>query len=55
MKGMNVDDQLRGRDLASDTTINCDAGSTPGTADRADLDPRPKDYPASGCEMVTRH
>jgi RTX calcium-binding nonapeptide repeat (4 copies)/NHL repeat len=55
MKGMNGNDQLFARDLTSDTTINCDGGSTPGTADKADLDLLPKDPPVSGCETVTRH
>jgi hypothetical protein len=56
-KGMNGNDQLFGRDLTSDTTINCDGGTSPGTADKADLDLLPKD-PNSvvvGCETVTRH
>jgi DNA-binding beta-propeller fold protein YncE len=55
MKGMNGNDQLFARDLTSDTTINCDGGSTPGGADKADLDLLPKDSPVSGCETVTRH
>ena len=55
IKGMNGNDQLLARDLTSDTTINCDGGSTPGTADNADLDLLPKDSSVSGCETVTRH
>ena len=43
MKGMNGNDQLFARDLTSDTTINCDGGTTPGAADKADLDLLPKD------------
>ena len=43
MKGMNGNDQLLARDLTSDTTINCDGGGSPGTADKADLDLLPKD------------
>jgi predicted NUDIX family NTP pyrophosphohydrolase len=56
MKGMNGNDQLLARDLASDTTINCDGGiGTPGSADKADLDKLPKDSAVSGCETKTRH
>jgi Ca2+-binding RTX toxin-like protein len=55
IKGMNGNDQLLARDLTSDTTINCDGGTTPGTADNADLDLLPKDSSVSGCETVTRH
>ena len=57
MKGMNGNDDLRARDLTSDTTINCDGGSTPGGADKADLDLLPKDPNAAviGCETKTRH
>ena len=55
MKGMNGDDQLLAREGTDDTTIDCDGGTTPGPADRATLDPLPKDFPASGCETVTRH
>ena len=57
MRGMNGNDQLLARDLASDTTINCDGGTTPGDADKADLDVLPKD-PSSAvtnCETKTRH
>ena len=43
MKGMNGNDQLFARDLTSDTTINCDGGTTPGSGDKADLDLLPKD------------
>jgi Ca2+-binding RTX toxin-like protein len=55
MKGMNGNDQLMASDLTSDTTIDCDGGTTPGAADKADLDPLPKDFPVSGCETQTRH
>jgi 6-phosphogluconolactonase len=57
MKGMNGNDQLLARDLTSDTTINCDGGPTPGTADKADLDLLPKDpnSAVTGCETKTRH
>ena len=55
MKGMNGDDQLLARDGTDDPTINCDGGTTPGTADKADLDLLPKDSSVSGCEAVTRH
>ena len=43
MSGMNGNDELFARDLNSDTTINCDGGTTPGGADKADLDLLPKD------------
>ena len=39
---MNGNDRLLGRDLTSDTTIDCDGGTTHGTADRADLDALPR-------------
>jgi hypothetical protein len=57
MKGMNGNDELLARDLASDTTIHCDGGTSPGTADKADLDLLPKDHNSSvfGCETKTRH
>ena len=57
MKGMNGNDQLLARDLTSDTTINCDGGSSPDTADKADLDLLPKDPDSVviGCETKTRH
>jgi hemolysin type calcium-binding protein len=57
MKGMNGDDSLFARDLANDTLVNCDGGTTPGSADKADLDLLAKD-PNSivlGCETKTRH
>ena len=54
LKGMNGNDLLRGQDLTDDTTINCDGGTVPGGADKAVLDPLPKDSPARGCETVTR-
>jgi DNA-binding beta-propeller fold protein YncE len=55
MRGMNGNDRLLARDLANDTSINCDGGTHPGTADRADLDVLPKDSAVSGCETKTRH
>jgi Ca2+-binding RTX toxin-like protein len=55
MKDMNGNDRVLGRDATDDTVVNCDGGSTPGTADSADLDALPKDSPATGCESVTRH
>jgi hypothetical protein len=57
MNGMNGNDQLRARDLTSDTTINCDGGSSPGTADKADLDVPPRDpnSAVTNCESKTRH
>jgi lysophospholipase L1-like esterase/sugar lactone lactonase YvrE len=56
MKGMNGNDQLFARDLASDTTIDCDGGTIPGSADTATLDPLPKDPDSAviGCETKTR-
>ncbi len=55
--GMNGNDELFARDLASDTTIDCDGGTSPGTADRADLDLLPKDPDSAvtNCETKTRH
>ncbi len=57
MIGLNGNDELRGRDLSSDTTINCDGGSSSGTADKADLDVLPQDPESAitGCETKTRH
>jgi hypothetical protein len=55
MKGMNGNDQLFARDLTSDTTINCDGGTTPSNADKVDLDLLPNDSSPLGCETVTRH
>jgi RTX calcium-binding nonapeptide repeat (4 copies) len=56
-KGMNGNDTLLAHDLASDKLINCDGGTKPGTADKADLDLLPKDPNSivSGCETKTRH
>jgi NHL repeat/RTX calcium-binding nonapeptide repeat (4 copies)/Bacterial Ig-like domain len=56
-KGMNGNDQLFARDLTSDTTINCDGGSSPGGADKADLDALPKDpnSAVTNCETKKRH
>ena len=55
--GMNGNDELFARDLASDTTIDCDGGSTPGSTDTADLDILPKDANSAvtNCETKTRH
>jgi streptogramin lyase/lysophospholipase L1-like esterase len=55
-QGMNGNDQLLAQDLTSDTTINCDGGTTPGSADQADLDLLPKDPNSAviGCETKTR-
>jgi hypothetical protein len=57
MTGMNGNDQLLARDLTSDTKIDCDGGSAPGTADKADLDLLPKDPDSAvtNCETKTRH
>ena len=57
IKGMNGNDSFFARDLTSDTTINCDGGSAPGGADKADLDLLPKDPNSAviGCETKTRH
>jgi RTX calcium-binding nonapeptide repeat (4 copies) len=57
LRGMNGNDVLLAHDLASDTLINCDGGTKPGTADKADLDLLPKDPNAIvlGCETKTRH
>ena len=57
LKGMNGPDLLQARDLASDKTINCDGGTNPGSADKADLDRLPKDPDSKvfGCESKTRH
>jgi hypothetical protein len=56
-KGMNGNDSILAHDSASDTLIDCDGGSTPGIADKADLDLLPND--PSGivvnCETKTRH
>jgi hypothetical protein len=56
-KGRNGNDNLLARDLTSDASINCDGGSTPGSADKADLDLLPKDPDSivAGCETKTRH
>ncbi|MGH2966132.1 MAG: beta strand repeat-containing protein [Solirubrobacterales bacterium] len=53
LKGMAGNDLLAARDQATDTTIDCGAGST----DKADLDLLPKDPDAkvTGCETKTRH
>jgi hemolysin type calcium-binding protein len=55
MKGMNGDDFLAAHENEDDRLIDCDGGTVPGTADRADLDLLPKDSPATGCESVKRY
>jgi len=50
IKGMDGNDELRARDLTSDTAISCGGG-----ADTADLDLLPKDPAGPDCETVTRH
>jgi len=56
LQGNNGNDTLLARDLASDTAINCDGGSKPGTSDKAVLDALPKDPDGivSGCETKSR-
>lgn len=56
-KGMNGNDKLLAHDLASDTAINCDGGTTPGGADKANLDLLPKDPDSivHGCETKSRN
>jgi hypothetical protein len=51
--GRNGKDDLRARDLISDTTIDCGAG----TSDKADLDELPRDPESAviDCETKTRH
>jgi Ca2+-binding RTX toxin-like protein len=55
--GMNGSDQIFARDLLSDTSIDCDGGTSPGAADEADLDLLPKDPDSrvTNCETKTRH
>ena len=55
-KGMNGNDQLFAVDLTSDTSINCDGGNAPGSADRAELDllPRDPNSVVHGCETKVR-
>jgi hypothetical protein len=57
LMGRNGNDDLRARDLTSDTTINCDGGNAPGGADKADLDLLPMDPNSvvTNCETTTRH
>jgi hypothetical protein len=55
MKGMDGNDTLLARDLTSDTSINCDGGTRPGTDDSADMDLLPKDSSVTGCEIKHRH
>jgi Ca2+-binding RTX toxin-like protein len=53
-QGGNGNDTLLARDLTSDSVIDCDGGSIPGSADKAVLDALPKDSAVSGCETKTR-
>ncbi len=57
IKGMNGNDEIFARDLVSDTSIDCDGGTTQGSADTADLDLLPKDPDSAvtNCETKTRH
>jgi hypothetical protein len=55
MKGMNGNDALQARDGVSDTTLNCDGGTSPAANDSADMDKLPKDSKVTGCEHQTRH
>ena len=57
IKGMDGSDLLLARDLVSDQTVDCDGGTTAGSADRADLDLFPKDPNAvvKGCETKRRY
>jgi hypothetical protein len=57
LRGMDGDDLIQARDLRSDASIDCDGGSAPGPADRADLDQLPKDPNSrvSGCETKRRY
>ena len=57
VRGMNGNDQIFARDFVSDALINCDGGTTPGHADKADLDFLPADpnTVVIGCETKTRH
>ena len=50
-------DQVFVRDLRSDTSIDCDGGTKPGSADKVDLDLLPKDPDSAvtNCETKTRH
>jgi hypothetical protein len=54
---MNGNDELLARDLTSDTTIDCDGGTAPGAADKADLDLLfwDPDSAVTNCETKTRH
>jgi hypothetical protein len=57
MKGMDGNDLLVARDHASDALIDCDGGSIPGAADKAELDQLPRDpnSAVNGCETTTRN
>ena len=57
MRGMDGNDELRARDLTADTEISCDGGSSPGTADKAQLDVRSHDpdFVVRDCETKTRY
>jgi Ca2+-binding RTX toxin-like protein len=56
IRGMGSIDRLYARDQASDKLIDCDGASNPGSGDRAELDPLPKDpsFIVKGCEFQTR-
>jgi hypothetical protein len=55
-RGMNGNDTLFARDSASDTLIDCDGGTTPGSNDKAFLDALPNDPDSivHGCETKSR-
>ena len=57
LKGRGGNDLLLAHDRTSDTLIDCDGGTTPGSADKADLDQLPLDPDSvvQGCESKTRH
>ena len=54
---MNGNDELVARDLASDTRMNCDGLTSPGSADKAELDvlPNDSDLAVTNCETKMRH
>ncbi len=56
-RGMNGNDELVARDLASDTRMNCDGLTSPGSADKAELDvlPNDSDLAVTNCETKMRH
>jgi Ca2+-binding RTX toxin-like protein len=51
--GLNGDDVLLALDGVADTTLDCDGGDAPGTADSASIDPGGLDPVPVGCEIVT--